>query len=82
MNTLENNKAGRPKKILTPEQLEQRNIKMKEQRAKYALNYYRKRIANDPEYAKFLNEKAKRNTSIRKGTCDIPRPVGRPRKDI
>jgi hypothetical protein len=75
-------KKGRPKKILTPEEKEIKRIKLKEQRAKYAVNYYRKRVESDPEYSKILNDRSKRNTSIRKGTGETPRPIGRPRKTL
>jgi hypothetical protein len=66
------------KKELTPEE---KQNKLKEQRARYALNYYRKRVETDPEYSKILNERTKKNTAIRKGTDpNNPVPVGRPRK--
>jgi hypothetical protein len=80
--TIEEIKLGRPKKILTPEEMEKKILRLKEQRARYAVNYYRKRVDIDPEYSKLLNDRSKRNTSIRKGTGEVPRPIGRPRKEL
>jgi hypothetical protein len=78
-------KRGPKPKILSPEELEQKIIKTKEKRAKYSLNYYRKRVDNDEnrDYSKILNERSKRNSNIRKGSDpNKPRAVGRPRKEI
>jgi hypothetical protein len=65
------------KPVLTDEE---KALKKKENNRKYALNYYRKRVDNDPEYSKLLNERSKRNSNIRKGNDpDHPPSAGRPR---
>jgi hypothetical protein len=62
---------------------EEKALKKKENNRRYALNYYRKRVDSDPEYAKVLNERSKRNSNIRKGhDPDHPPSAGRPRISI
>jgi len=68
------------KKEYTPEQLIERENKLKEKNAIYALKYYRKRVDSDIVYKQLLNDRSKRNTNIRKGNDpDKPPSVGRPR---
>ena len=75
--TLKKSNYIKKKPVLTPEE---KILKKKEQLARYALNYYRKRVEKDPEYLKRLSERAKRNSNIRKGNNpDEPPSVGRPR---
>lgn len=65
------------KQVLTTEE---KTLKKKENNRRYALNYYRKRVDSDPDYAKLLNERSKRNSNIRKGhDPDHPPSAGRPR---
>ena len=69
------------KKEITPEEQIQKDKKLKEKKALYALRYYRKRVDNDKTYKELLNVRSKKNTNLRKGNDpNKPPPIGRPRR--
>ena len=82
-NNIKKKRKPYKKKEYTSEQLIERENKLKEKKALYALKYYRKKVDSDQVYKKLLNDRSKRNTNIRKGNDpDKPPSIGRPRKYI